>query len=71
MRATVKVFAKTSDILVLKVQDPKYVDVNHVLYPKERGPATTYKNDGWNWRNLYLPGALKEVNSEYLLFNII
>merc|ERR1719402_1006569 len=40
MRATVKVFTKTSDILVLEVQHPKYVDVNNVLYPKERGPAT-------------------------------
>ena len=71
MRATVKVFAKTSNILVLKVQDPKYVDVNNVLYPKERGPATTYKNDGWNWRNLYLPGALKAVGSKYLPVNNI
>ena len=63
MRATVKVFAKTEDVLVLEVQEPKYVDVNHVLHPKERGPAETYKNEGWNWRNLYLP-PLMDVSLE-------
>ena len=61
MRASVKLYAKTSNTIVLKVEDPKYVDVNHVLYPKERGAAQTYKNDGWNWRNLYLP-PLKDVS---------
>ena len=61
MRATVKLFAKTSNQIVLKVENPKSVDVNHVLYPKERGADNSYKNDGWNWRNLYLP-PLKDVS---------
>ena len=60
MRATVKLFAKTSDILVLKIEDPKYIDVNGVIYPEERGADVSYKNDGWNWRNLQLP-PLKDV----------
>ena len=66
MRATVKLFAKTSNQIVLKVENPKSVDVNHVLYPKERGPATTYKRDGWNWRNLYLP-PLQDVSYDVFL----
>ena len=61
MRATIKVFAKTSSVLVLQVEQPKYVDVNQVLYPKERGAANSYKNDGWDWKNLYLP-TLKPVS---------
>ena len=55
MRATVKVFAKEADTLVLKVENPKYVNVNQVLKPKERGADKSYGDDGWNWRNLYLP----------------
>jgi hypothetical protein len=55
MRATVKVFAKEADTLILKVESPKYVNVNHVLKPKERGADKSYGDDGWNWRNLYLP----------------
>ena len=61
MRATVKVLVKDTNILVLKVEAPKYVDVNQVLHPKERGADTSYKVDGWNWRNLYLP-PLKDVS---------
>ena len=61
MRATVKVFAKTADVLVLKVEQPQYVDVNQVLHPKERGADMSYKKEGWNWRNLYLP-TLKAVS---------
>ena len=67
MRATVKLFAKTSNQIVLKVENPKSVDVNHVLYPKERGPATSYKRDGWNWRNLYLP-PLQDVSLDFFSF---
>ena len=61
MRATVKVFAKQADVLVLKVEQPQYVDVNQVLHPKERGADMSYKKEGWNWRNLYLP-TLKAVS---------
>ena len=64
MRATVKVLVKDTNILVLKVEAPKYVDVNQVLHPKERGADTSYKVDGWNWRNLYLP-PLKDVSYKY------
>ena len=45
MRATVKVFAKSASVLVLQVEQPKYVDVNQVLYPKERGADISYKQD--------------------------
>ena len=61
MRATVKVLVKDTNILVLKIEAPKYVDVNQVLHPKERGADTSYKVDGWNWRNLYVP-PLKDVS---------
>ena len=61
MRAVVKVFAKTADILVLQVQAPKYIDVNQVLSPKQEGANIPYKTGGWNWRNLNLP-AFKEVS---------
>ena len=61
MRASVKLFAKTSNTIVLKVEEPKYVDVNDVLYPKQRGADASYKNDGYNWRNLNLP-QLKDVS---------
>jgi hypothetical protein len=61
MRAFVTLYAKTSNTIMLKVEDPKYVDVNQVLYPKERGADNSYKNEGWNWRNLYLP-TLQDVS---------
>ena len=65
MRATVKVYAKDANILVLQVQAAKYVDINQVLHPKERGADDSYKVDGWNWRNLYLP-PLKDVSHIYV-----
>ena len=61
MRATVKIFAKSDAVRVLKVEQPTYVDVNQMLYPKERGADISYKNDGWDWKNLYLP-TLKPVS---------
>ena len=69
MRATVKVFAKQADVLVLKVEQPQYVDVNQVLHPKERGADMSYKKEGWNWRNLYLP-TLKAVSISHPIFHI-
>ena len=69
MRATVKVFAKAADVLVLKVEQPQYVDVNQVLHPKERGADMSYKKEGWNWRNLYLP-TLKAVSISKPMFHI-
>ena len=69
MRATVKVFAKKADVLVLKVEQPQYVDVNQVLHPKERGADMSYKKEGWNWRNLYLP-TLKAVSISHPMFHI-
>ena len=69
MRATVKVFAKQADVLVLKVEQPQYVDVNQVLHPKERGADMSYKKEGWNWRNLYLP-TLKAVSISHPMFHI-
>ena len=59
---TFKIFAKSAAVLVLQVEQPKYVDVNQVLYPKERGADISYKNDGWDWKNLYLP-TLKPVST--------
>jgi hypothetical protein len=67
LQATVKVFAKTADILVLQVQEPKYVDVNNVLHPSENGADTSYKTEGWNWRKLNLP-PLKQVNYSCVVF---
>ena len=55
INAMVRVFAEDANELVIQIFHPKYVEVNDVLYPKEEGPAMTYKNDGWNWRNLDLP----------------
>ena len=69
MRATVKVFAKQADVLVLKVEQPQYVDVNQVLHPKERGADMSYKKEGWNWRNLYLP-TLRAVSISKPMFHI-
>ena len=68
MRATVKIFAKSEAVRVLKVEQPTYVDVNQVLYPKERGADISYKNDGWDWKNLYLP-TLKPVSLNIYFFN--
>jgi hypothetical protein len=67
LQATVKVFAKTADILVLQVQEPKYIDVNNVLHPSENGADTSYKTEGWNWRKLNLP-PLKQVNYSCVVF---
>lgn len=69
MRATVKVYAKDANILVLQVQAAKYVDINQVLHPKERGADSSYRVDGWNWRNLYLP-PFKDVSHIYIYVKI-
>ena len=61
MRAIVKVFVKSSSVLGLQVVQPKYVDVNQVLYPTESGADNSYKQDGWNWKNLQIP-TLKPVS---------
>ena len=61
INAIVRVFAEDANELVIQVFYPKYVEVNEVLYPKEEGPAMTYKNDGWNWRHLNLP-PFKQVS---------
>ena len=68
LRATVKVFAKTADILILQVQEPKYVDVNNVLHPSENGADNSYNTEGWNWRNLNLP-PLKQVSYSFVVFS--
>ena len=62
MKATIKVYAKRADVLVLEIQTPKYVDINQVLRPKEGSADTSNTIDGWNWRNLNLP-PLKKVGS--------
>ena len=67
MRATVKVFAKSASVLILQVEQPTYVDVNQVLYPKERGADISYKQDGWDWKNLYLP-TLKPVSGHNFIY---
>merc|ERR1712198_267136 len=61
---TVKIFAKSDAVRVLKVEQPTYVDVNQELFPKERGADISYKNEGWDWKNLYLP-TLKPVPAEH------
>ena len=68
MRATVKIFAKSDAVRVLKVEQPTYVDVNQVLFPKERGADISYKNDGWDWKNLYLPTLKPVSENKYLCY---
>ena len=60
INATIRVWVADINKLTLQVLNAKYAEVNEVLYPKEDGPAITYKHDGWNWRNLNLP-PFKEV----------
>ena len=62
IKATVKVYVKRPEVLVLEIKTPKYVDVNQVLHPKHNSYDTSDTINEWNWRNLNLP-PLKEVNS--------
>ena len=70
MQAIVKIYAKRTDILVLEVTSPKYIDINGVLRPQQGDTDTTYQIDSTNWRNLKLP-SLKEASlSNYKQNNI-